>query len=496
MKKQNIIEERINKIADKIAKIITTIPHPKSFPKGKGLETPLLWRGVGVRLFQKSLSFLLILSFVTSWSYGLLPGAEKYSPEVKKAEATGSPWQIRQEINIVDGYLEATTGNYATSSAIVQMDTTKYSGTATYYFEVVASTSVSLASNVYLKTVAGATIATVAIPAGTTNPTLLPVTRAAFTPTAGATEYVVVIGNESGATKSIKAARIIIIQNFPDTAGSAATSTQTQIEIGNEETGKTNTSNSALSFPKYWAYDADKWDGTLTAYAEVTYQNTQTSSSTTYHNRDATTTTQSATYIASPGVSYVQVEAWGGGGGGGCVGTDGGSGGGGGGYAKSILAISAGTSKALSIGRGGTGDQAAEPAASTYDSTVVVGAAGVGGSNGTIGTGGTANTGQTTANGGNGGDGHSSDGSGAGGGAGGPNGVGGVGSTAPSANGGAGAQGNSTTGGTGGIGGVDNATETGGHGKYHETGGGGGGGGAAGGSGAGGNGGSPGGGGG
>ncbi|MEK7062469.1 MAG: hypothetical protein AAB961_01745 [Patescibacteria group bacterium] len=91
MKKQNIIEERINKIADKIAKIITTIPHPKSFPKGKGLETPLLWRGVGVRLFQKSLSFLLILSFVTSWSYGLLPGAEKYSPEVKKVEATSSP---------------------------------------------------------------------------------------------------------------------------------------------------------------------------------------------------------------------------------------------------------------------------------------------------------------------------------------------------------------------------------------------------------------------
>ncbi|MBI2030980.1 hypothetical protein HYT05_05135, partial [Candidatus Kaiserbacteria bacterium] len=52
--------------------------------------------------------------------------------------------KIRQEINILDGYLGAGTGSYATSSAIINIDTTKYSS-PTYYFEVVASSSASLA---------------------------------------------------------------------------------------------------------------------------------------------------------------------------------------------------------------------------------------------------------------------------------------------------------------------------------------------------------------
>ena len=408
MKNPSIIEERINKIADKIAKIITTIPHPKSFPKGKGLETPLLWRGVGVRLFQKSLSFLLILSFVTSWSYSLLPGLEKYSPEVKKAEATGSPWQIRQEINIIDGYLEATTGNYATSSGIVYLDKTKYSGTVTYYFEVVASTTVGISGDVYLRSTSGVTYATASYDTSATSPTLW--RSSSFTPPSSATDLVAVIDNESGATKSIKAARIVIIQYFPDTAGSAATSTQTQIEIGNEETGKTNTSNSALNFPKYWTYSSSKWDGTQTSYVEVTYKNgAQLASSTTY-NVSATTTTTQYTYVGSTGVSYVTIEAWGPGGGGDGVtsaATIGGGGGGGGAYVRSTTTVAAGSSNHIGVGRGGA-EGSATTASSTYlgaDGFVARAAGGTGADSTTGAAGGTVanSTGQVAYAGGSGG---------------------------------------------------------------------------------------------
>jgi uncharacterized protein (UPF0333 family) len=414
------------------------------------------------KIIIKATAHLLVLAFISAYVYALIPGLEMLSPEVKIAEAA-SAWKIRQEINIVDGYMSAAASAYATSSAIVNLDKTKYSGTVTFYFEVLASTTAGISGDVYLRTTAGATVATASYDTSATSPTLW--RSNAFTPN-GAADYVAVIDNEAGATKSIKAARIIVLQDFADNANSAATSTQTQIEIGNQELGKTNTANSALSFPKYWKYDSTKWDGTLTAYAEVSYQNTQVASSTTYNILTATTTTRSATYIASPGVSYIQIEAWGGGGGGGCRATDGAAAGG---------EIAAGTSKALSIGRGGTGDNAAAPAASTYGGTEVVAAAGASGIDGTIGAGGTIanSTGQVEFAGGNGGDQHASDGSGGGGGAGGPNGAGGLGNSAGGTAGASGARGNSTTGGLGGTGGGANPAV---HGKYHATGGGGGGG--------------------
>src|SRR3989344_710669 len=360
---------------------------------------------------------------------------------------------IRQEINIIDGYLAAATGVYATSSAIVQMDTTKYSGTASYYFEVVASTTASISSNVYLKTKAGVTIATVPIPLGITNPTLIR-TSSPFTPTSGATEYVAVIGNESGATKSIKAARIIILQNFAGDANSSATSTQTQIEIGNQETGKTNTTTGTLSFPKYWSYNSSNWDGTLTAYAEVTYQlNSQIASSTTY------SVAGSNTYIEYPGTSYIQIEAWGGGAGGG-VGNAGGGGGGGGGYARSTTTAT-GVNHTIEVGAAGTVDQDAGAGNSTFDALVIAD-----GGNGTndelASTGGTSYTGQVTANGGGGAAADTSpDTSGGGGGAGGPNGdgFGGAGGTASEGGAGGLANGGGAYQKNGGVGGAGRSEE-------------------------------------
>ena len=368
---------------------------------------------------------------------------------------------IRQEINIIDGYMSAADGLYATSSAIVELNPSKYSGTVSYHFEVVASTTLSISSNVYLKTKAGATVATVPIPPGTTNPTLIR-TSSPFTPTSGATEYVAVIGNESGATKSIKAARIIILQNFAGDANSSATSTQTQIEIGNQETGKSNTTTGTLSFPKYWSYNSSNWDGTLTAYAEVTYQlNSQIASSTTY------SVAGSNTYIEYPGTSYIQIEAWGGGAGGGVT-NAGGGGGGGGGYARSTTTAT-GVNHTIEVGAAGTVDQDAGAGNSTFDALVIAD-----GGNGTndelASTGGTSNTGQVTADGGGGGAANTSpDTSGGGGGAGGPNGDGFGGQGGTASEGGAGGLANGggayqNNGGVGGAGSAGTSAGTGGNG--------------------------------
>ena len=63
--------------------------------------------------------------------------------------AQGALTTIRQEINITNGYLGSLSGAYATSSEIVQLDTTQYSG-ATYYFEVVASTTSAVNATISL----------------------------------------------------------------------------------------------------------------------------------------------------------------------------------------------------------------------------------------------------------------------------------------------------------------------------------------------------------
>ncbi len=168
---------------------------------------------------------------------------------------------IRQEINILDSLLSAAGGASATSSEIVQLDTTQYNG-ATYYFEVVADSSVSLSFNVTLQR--GATVdATCNIPLLTTAYTR--VRSAAFTPGAATANYTVVIDNTAGATKNVKSARIIIIQN-----AASITKTETQIEVGNKTTTIATVA-TAITDAKYWKYTAANWDGTKTFYAEATY---------------------------------------------------------------------------------------------------------------------------------------------------------------------------------------------------------------------------------
>lgn len=163
---------------------------------------------------------------------------------------------IRQEINIIDTIVTAS-GDH---SALVQLDTTKYPDNVIYFFEIVA-------------TVASGTLTVALERSGTaTQDAIITVTETSFTrkrviltpPAAAQTVYQ--INLSGGTTPQVKAARIIIIQDFE-----IFNTTQTQIEIGNQELSKTNTSASALSNPKYWYFDSSKWDGTLSVSAEVTW---------------------------------------------------------------------------------------------------------------------------------------------------------------------------------------------------------------------------------
>jgi len=173
--------------------------------------------------------------------------------------------KIRQEINIIDATVTASASTTTTDVAIVQLDTTQYSGTVTYYFEIVGNdTSGSGTSTARLRRKGTSTDdATV-----TFNNTGSPARArsASFTPPSGQTEYVLALSAPSLTNCQVVAARILVFQN-----ATTLTNTETQVEIGNKETAKSNTTDAALNNPKYFKYNSAQWDGTITAYAEVTY---------------------------------------------------------------------------------------------------------------------------------------------------------------------------------------------------------------------------------
>lgn len=377
--------------------------------------------------------------------------------------------KIRQEVNITDAYMYAGSGSYATSSAIVGITDSNYTG-PTYYFEVVASTTSATNASVYLvNATSSATVATITVDQGNTY------TRyrsSSFLPNSSSTvEYKVKLGNES-VGKGLVSSRVIVLQN----SGSGdLNNTETQIEIGCNES-YTSTATTTCSAPKYWSYNSSNWDGSPTFYAEVTYANSgpvvAAASTTNTFTSDVTITASS---------TVTEVGAWGGGG----AGFDGsnsggGAGGGGGAFASSTVTLTLGQSYVIDVGAGGTSSGAAG-ADTTFNSTTVVADGGTGGVDVTtgIGTGGTTgnSTGTTKFAGGNGGQGRDGTGGGAtdeGGGGGGAGGTAGAGGTGTNGSSGAGGDGGNGANGAGGAG----ATTDGGTGTSNVKGGGGGGGGA------------------
>lgn len=399
--------------------------------------------------------------------------------------------KIRQEINITDAYLYSASSAYATSSEIVAITDTNYTGPM-YYLEVVASTTAATTASFSLvNATSSRTAVSVTLTGGSTSYGVF--RSAAFLPNSSSTvEYKVRANNET-VGKGLIASRIIVLQN----SGSGdLNTTETQIEIGSATTTANNTTTLPLQNPKYWYYDSNKWDGPLTFYVDVTYQDTQVSSSTTYN------TPGTYTHTLTNGISYLYIRAIGAGGGGGdTAATTGGAGGGGGAYAEGVFATTTGMGTFI-VGAGGTSGSSAVAASSTYNykvggtsANMVDARGGKGG--GTVetpgGDGGLASlsTGNTvTRDGGNGGIGNTSCDCGGGGGGGasfngigavGENGntsagLGGLGGTGGGGSGAGGARGNGGNGGVsgsngGGGGGDDNFT--GGRGNFGSGGGGG-----------------------
>jgi hypothetical protein len=275
---------------------------------------------------------------------------------------------IRQEINITDSYNYAASGAYATSSEIANLDSTKYNG-ATYYFEVVASTTSAVNATVSLVNATSS----VAVTSVTVNGTSYARYRStSFTAPGVATDYVVKLGNEA-VGKGILAARIVILQS-----AASITSSETQVEIGNNET-YTATATSTFSSPKYWLYDSSKWNGSPTFYAEVSYQAILgVGSSTTYSSAGTFTVNLPS------GTASTSVGLWGGGGSGGTATTNpgGGTGGAGGQFASSTL-VATTSSYTLVVGAGATAPATPNPgsqgASSTWSGALVAAQGGVGG---------------------------------------------------------------------------------------------------------------------
>jgi cellulose synthase/poly-beta-1,6-N-acetylglucosamine synthase-like glycosyltransferase/transposase-like protein len=176
--------------------------------------------------------------------------------------------QLRHEINILTHTM--TGSAVEDSKEVASLSQSLYNGTVTVYFEAVISGAASNTGTVTLRS--GST--DYATLTGRTDGTLTRTRSAAFTPAATGTYYNVRNNADGVRSQTIISAKIIVIQNAEN-----ITTTQTQIEIGSYETGKTNTTASALNSPKYWKYTAANWDGTVSMSASSAFLKTDNEAS-------------------------------------------------------------------------------------------------------------------------------------------------------------------------------------------------------------------------
>lgn len=177
---------------------------------------------------------------------------------------------VRQEIQILEELMTAASGSVADSKQTAVLDTNNFSGSCTYYLEVITWSDVSIAYNIRLRRFGTTTDdCTINIPTGTTSATLF--TQSFTPPAAAATEYFVRISNTTGANKSMYSARIVIVQ---DTGASSLTDTETQIELGAPSFSTTSTTGASTG--NYWKYDSANYDGSITAVFEAVLSSSST----------------------------------------------------------------------------------------------------------------------------------------------------------------------------------------------------------------------------
>lgn len=154
---------------------------------------------------------------------------------------------LRHEVNITDGVITASTTNNVT------LFNQAYSGTVTFYFEIVAKVASGTLTVGLRRNGAGSDDVSITV----TQTAFTRLRSAAFTPGANNARYELSLSG--GTSPQVNAARIIILQ---DTGSAGIVSSIRYSEIGNNETG-TNITASPLANPKYWTYTPANYDGTL-----------------------------------------------------------------------------------------------------------------------------------------------------------------------------------------------------------------------------------------
>src|SRR3990167_3934145 len=205
------------------------------------------------------------------WSYD----SSKFNPVPTntayfEASLRSSPPTIEQQINIVDRTYSTNSGTYGPSDnslGIFHWDTERYSG-ATLYFEANISGNCGQPFYAAIHTLGGSIVTDSAV--NTANAAITRVRSGSFTLTDNTDYTVLVRQNACASNGTIKAARLIIIQSD----ATKITDTQTQIEVGNNET-TTQTSYTNLTDKKIYRYDATVFNPapTTTAYFDATLSN-------------------------------------------------------------------------------------------------------------------------------------------------------------------------------------------------------------------------------
>lgn len=173
---------------------------------------------------------------------------------------------VEQQINIIDtnfGTPNLTDSPTDNSLGLVHWDGTNYTGATVYFEAVINTTGGTISATLYTSggsAVSGSTVTT-------SSNTFVRVRSSAITLTNG-TDYTVRTKNSTAVTNSIQAARLIIVQTDP----TQISNSETQVEVGNNDTTGSNTSMTALGRPKIYKYDDTKFSPRPTAYFEATLQ--------------------------------------------------------------------------------------------------------------------------------------------------------------------------------------------------------------------------------
>ena len=178
----------------------------------------------------------------------------------KTASASFLGATVEQQINV----LGSTGATSATTGAVSMIDTTQYTGTISYYFEVVADVG-SGTGTVTLTYNAGSA----AIPSGgstisisVTATSMARVRSAAFSPTGAQDAYITTI---SGTGISVNAARIIVTQ----VSTTPITVAQTQVEVGNFTTTTSTSFVPLTGGAFYWQWNTSKYTNVTHVYVDV-----------------------------------------------------------------------------------------------------------------------------------------------------------------------------------------------------------------------------------